>query len=65
MHLWRGRVSSTCACNDRRRTEKLTSESAVRQPEHQLFLALLLATYVAAPVTHFISFEVGNFVDGP
>jgi hypothetical protein len=43
----------------------LTSESAVRQPEHQLFLALLLATYVAAPVTHFISFEVGNFVDGP
>jgi hypothetical protein len=45
--------------------EFLTSESLAQQSGPPVFLVLLSATHMAAPITHFISFEVGNFIDGP
>jgi len=60
----RSAVSSRGICGDGRRAEFPADESLVQQSEHLLFLVLLPAAHVAAPITHFISFEVGNLVDG-
>jgi len=47
------------------RAEFLTSKLRDRQSEYRPRLALLPATHMAAPITHFIPFEVGDFIDGP